>query len=173
MVTFTAAPLRPSHVRKNRDENVSVNRKEQDLEDGVEGDQAGRVFGVALGQLVPDDDHGDASGEADHDQAVHVMGIAAEEDDGQGEHQDRADDPVLDKGQGKDLDVAENVAQLLVFHLGQRGIHHQDQSDGDRDIGRAALELVDEPDDGRDKISQSDPDGHGREDPESQIAVEK
>ena len=102
---------------------------------------------VALGQVVPDDDHGDAAGQADHDQAVHVLGLVAEEDDGQGEHQERSDDPVLDEGQAENLDVLEDVAELLVFHLGQGRIHHQDQADGDGDVGRARLELVDEADD--------------------------
>ena len=66
-------------------------------------------------------------------------GIAAKEEDGQDEHQDRADDPVLHQRQRQDLAVAEDVAQFLVFHLGQRRIHHQDEADGDGDVGRARL----------------------------------
>ena len=74
---------------------------------------------------------------------------------------------------GEDFNVAENVAQLLVFHFGQRRVHHQDEADGDRDVGRPALECVDESDDGRDKISQPDSGGHGRENPERQVSVEE
>ena len=101
IVMFTAVPFSPSQVGKDRDEDIGVDREEQDLEDRVEGHQAGRVFGVPLGQVVPDDDHGDAAGQADQDQAVHVFGLAAQEDDRQGEHQERPDDPVLDEGQGR------------------------------------------------------------------------
>ena len=32
--------------------------------------------------------------------------------------------------QAEYLPVAKDVAKLFVFHLGQRGIHHQDQPDG-------------------------------------------
>ena len=166
-------PLQPEPGREDGDEDIGVDREEQDLEDRVEGDQSGRVFPVPLGQVVPDDDHGDAAGQADHDQAVHVFGLVAEEDDGQGEHQERPDDPVLDEGQRQDLDVLEDVAELLVLHLGQGRIHHQDEADGDGDVGRPRLELVDEADDGRDEIAQPDADGHGQEDPEGQVSVEE
>ena len=32
--------------------------------------------GLPGGQIVPDDDHGDAAGQADHDQAHHVFRVA-------------------------------------------------------------------------------------------------
>ncbi len=163
----------PEPGREDGDEDVGVDREEQDLEDRVEGDQAGRILPVPLGQVVPDDDHGDAAGQADHDQAVHVLGLVAQEDDGQGEHQERPDDPVLDERQRQDLDVLEDIPELLVFHLGQRRVHHQDEPDGDGDVGRSGLEPVDEADDGRDKIAEPDADGHGQEDPDGQVAVEE
>ena len=90
-----------------------------------------------FGQVVPDDDHGDAAGQADHDQADHVLRVAAQEEDRQHEHQDGADDPVLHEREAEDLVVAEDLAQLLVLHLGQGRIHHQDQADGDGDVGGA------------------------------------
>ena len=46
--------------------------------------------GIALGQVVPDDDHGDAPGQADEDQAHHELGVVPEEEDRQPEHEDRA-----------------------------------------------------------------------------------
>jgi len=40
--------------------------------------------------------------------------------------------------------LRKNVAQLLVPHLGQRRVHHQDQTDRDGDVRRARLETIDE-----------------------------
>ena len=96
-----------------------------------------------FGQFVPDDHHGDAARQPDHDQAGHVFGITAQEDDRQGEHQDRTDDPVLQQGEPQDLPVAEDVPQLLVVHLGERRVHHQDQPDGNRDIGGPDRDRID------------------------------
>ena len=73
------------------------------MEDGIERHQPGAVFGVALGQFVPYDDHGDAARQADHDEPDHVLGIAAQEEHGEDEHEHGADEPVLDQGQGQDL----------------------------------------------------------------------
>ena len=83
---------------KNRDEEPGIRRVEEHLEQGIEGNQASRIFGIAAGQFVPDDDHRDTAGQADHDESSHVFGIAAQKHDGQDEHQDRADHPVLDEG---------------------------------------------------------------------------
>ena len=121
-------------LRQDRDEDPRVDRVEEHLEHRVERDQAGGVFRVTLRQLVPDDDHRDAPGEADHDQADHVLVIGdhrrgrraqrrrhdVQEDQREGEHQDRADDPVLDERQREDLRVAEDLAQFLVADLRQR-----------------------------------------------------
>ena len=60
------------------------------------------------------------------------------------------------------LPVAEHVAQFLVLHLGQRRIHHQDQADGDGDVGRADLEAVDERLHARDEVPSADADRHAR-----------
>ena len=129
--------------RENSDEDVGVDREEEHLEDRVEGDQAGAVFAVALGQVIPDDDHGDTTGKADHDQADHVLGLVVQEDHRQAEHQDRANDPVLDERQPENLGVAEDRPHLLVADLGQRRVHHQDETDGDGDVGRPDVESID------------------------------
>ncbi len=39
------------------------------LENGVERDEGSGVLGAAVGERVPDDDHGDAAGQADEDEA--------------------------------------------------------------------------------------------------------
>ena len=97
MVTLTSRPRGdPQPGGQHGDEDIGVDGEEQHLEDGVEGHQAGAVFRIALGQVVPDDDHGDAAGQADDDQAHHVIRVALEKGDGQQEHEDGADHPVLD-----------------------------------------------------------------------------
>src|SRR5450756_213309 len=69
-------------------EDPSEEAVEEHLEDAVEGHQAGGVLGVALGQLVPDDDHGDAARQADHDEADHVLRVVVQKDDRQEEHEE-------------------------------------------------------------------------------------
>ena len=86
----------PQPGGQHRYKNIGVHGKEQHLEDGVEGHQPGAVFGIALGQVVPDDDHGDTAGQADDDQTHHVIRVTPEKSDGQQEHEDGADHPVLD-----------------------------------------------------------------------------
>ena len=90
-------------------------------------------------QIIPDQHHGDAAGQADDDQTHHVLRVVPQKHNGQREHKDRADDPVLDQGEGQDFEVLEDLGQFLVAHLGQRRIHHQDEADGDGNGGRPHL----------------------------------
>ncbi len=83
MVTWIAVPSRPKRGGQDGDEEPRVDREEKDLEDRIEGDQAGAVLAVAAGQLVPHDDHGDAAGETDQDQPDHVLGFVGEQGDGE------------------------------------------------------------------------------------------
>ena len=137
MLTSTAAPLQAEPAGQHGEEDVGVDRVEEHLEHRVEGHQSGGVLAVALGQLVPDDDHGDAAGQADHDHALHEPGLVGQEQDGQEEHEDGADDPVLHEREPQDPPVAEDIPQLLVVDLGQRRVHHDDEPDGDGDGGGA------------------------------------
>jgi hypothetical protein len=45
-------------------------------------------------------------------------GLPGEEQDGEDEHQNRTDDPVLHQGEAEDLEVAEHLAHLFVADLG-------------------------------------------------------
>ncbi len=174
MVICTASALQPKPGGQHGDKDIGIDAVEQHLEDAVEGHQPGGVIGVAFGQLIPDDDHGDAARQPDHDQPGHVFGVAAQEDDRQQEHQDRADDPVLQQRQAQHLPVAEDLAQLVIMHLGQRRVHHQDQADGDGDVGGADRNRRVERLDGLgQQKAQAHADRHGQEDPQGQVAVEK
>ena len=77
---------------------VPEDRVGDDLEDGVDGHEDGSGLPVAAGQVVPDEDHRDAAGQADDDQAGPELGLVRQEDPGQGEHQRGADDPVQEQG---------------------------------------------------------------------------
>ena len=166
-------PLEAEERRQNRDEEPGVDAVKEHLEDAVEGDETRRIFGVPLGKLVPDDDHGDAAGQADHDQADHVLGMVGKEDDGEDEHEHRADHPVLNEGKADHLFIPEDVPHLFVFHFGKRRVHHQDQPDGDRDIGGPDLEGIDEILGAREEVAGADADGHGGKDPDGKVAVEE
>jgi len=88
---------------KDGNEHVGINRKQQDLKNGVKSHQSGGILPVSLGKIVPDDHHGDAPGKANEDDPVHIRQIGIllsgeefEKGDGQSEHQYRAQHPVLE-----------------------------------------------------------------------------
>ena len=99
--------------------------------------------------------------------------MTVQEYDGQPEHEQRPDQPILQQRQSQNLPIREHVAQFLVFHLGQRREHHQDQADGDGDVRRIDLETVDQRLDAGKEVSDRHADDHGQENPEGQIAVEE
>ena len=154
-------------------EEVRVDGEEQHLEDRVERDQAGGVLTVAAREVVPDDDHGDAAGQTDQNEAGHVFGFVAQKKHGEREHQDRPDHPVLDQREDQDAAVLEHSPHLFVLHLRQRRIHHQDQPDGDRDGCRADAETVEERYDAGNQVPEANSSGHGSENPECKIPIEK
>ena len=59
-------------------------------------------------------------------------------------HKDRPNDPVLDKGKSQDLLVIEHVPYLIVTDFGERRVHHEDETDCDRNIGRPDGKLFQE-----------------------------
>ena len=65
-----------------------------DLKDRVEGDEHGGGFAVATGEVVPDEHHGDAAGQADDDEAGAIGRQVGEHQPGESEHERRADHPV-------------------------------------------------------------------------------
>jgi hypothetical protein len=163
--------LESEHPGQQGDKHKGVHRVEQHLEHRVEGHEAGRVVAVTLGQFVPDDHHGDAAGQSDQDDALHESRLVEQEQDGEEEHEERSDDPVLHQGESQDLPVAKDVPQLLVVDLGQRRIHHDDEADGDGDGGGADGGALDGFAYHRPHIARPDADGHGQEDPEGEETV--
>jgi hypothetical protein len=155
------------------DEKPREDREEQNLEDRVECHQTGCVFAVAVRKIVPDNDHRDTSRQADHDQSDHVLGVILQKDYRQKEHEEGSDNPVLNQTEDQDSVVSEYVAQFLVTDFCQRGVHHEDQSDCDWDVGGPDAEAVPESSHSRPEIAPEYADSHREEDPEREEAVEK
>ncbi len=95
-------------------------------------DENGGGFAVAASEVVPDEHHGDAAGEADDDQTGAVLGQVGEEQPGESEHEGGPDHPVEDEGGAHELAVGGDLADLGVADLGQYRVHHGEQPDGDR-----------------------------------------
>ncbi len=91
----------------------------------------------------------------------------------QRKHQDGANHPVLHKRQNKHPRVTKNVTQLLILHLGQRRVHHDNKANGNEHVGGAHLKMVPEPRNARGEIAGEHSDAHGKKDPERQITVKK
>jgi len=102
-----------------------------------------------------------------------VFRVVPQKDDGQHKHQDGPDDPVLDQREDQHLHIAEDPAHLLVFHLGQGRVHHQDEAHGYRDGGGAHLELGEKLVHPREEEPGAHADTHGQEDPEGEIGVKE
>ena len=99
--------------------------------------------------------------------------MAREKEDRQKEHQDRSDDPVLNKRKGQDLKILEYLPKFFIPHLGKGRIHHQYEADGNGDIGGSHLETVYYIPNAGIKISASHADEHGQENPQSQKSIQK
>ena len=66
----------PEQRRQHRDENPGVDAVEQNLEDRIESHEPGRVFRRSLGNLVPHDHHGNATGQPDQDKPAIYSGLS-------------------------------------------------------------------------------------------------
>lgn len=155
----------PEKRRQHGDEYPSVYRKEQDLEDRVESHQTGGILGVTFGQVVPYEYHGDAAGQPDNDQPHHILRIRAKENYGQEKHQHRPDYPVLDQAKGQDFIVPEYLAHLFITDLGQGRVHHEDEADGDGNVGGSYAEFVPEASHARIQVAPPNSNRHGKKNP--------
>ena len=133
---------------------------------------AAQYLAIPEREIVPDNHHRDATGNPDQDQTVHQERLVAEKNDGKDKHQDRADDPVLDKRQAEDLRVPENVVELFVPHFCERRVHHEDEPDRDGDRCRPDREAGDH----CGHCGREVPDGnsrcHRKEDPEREVPID-
>ena len=146
---------------------------EEHLEDGVEGDQDGGHLPVAAGQVVPDQHHGDAAGQADQDDPGAVGGLVGQQQPGQREHQRGADDPVERQAGGHHPAVGGDVGGLVVADLGQHRVHHQQQPERDRQAGLPDLDGVEGVGEAGDDPAEQQPGEHRHADPHRQEPVQR
>ena len=151
---------------------VAEERERQDLEDGVDGDQDGGRLPVPAGEVVPDQHHGDAAGQADDDQPGPVLRQVGQQQPRQGEHQRRADDPVEEDRGAQQPGVAGDVAELVVADLRQHRVHHHQQPDRDRQRDRADLDRGEGVVEAGDEAAEQQADDHRDADPHRQEPVQ-
>ena len=168
-----ALGVEPEQAGQDGQVEPAEQRVGDDLEEGVDGDQQGGALAVAAGEVVPDQHHRDAAREADDDEAGAVLGLVGEEDPGEREHQRRPDDPVQDQRDAEHAAVAVHRADLLVAHLREDGVHHQQQADRDRQGDGADPQRVEGVVEPGDQRSQCQAAGHREGDPQRQEAVER
>ena len=158
--TFNTEPF-----RQYGDKYPGINREEKDLKNGVKGYEPGAILGVTIGKIVPDNDHGNAAGKTDKDKPYHVFMLIGEKSDGQAEHKNWTDDPVLNQRKSKNLAVSKHLVQFFILYLGQRRIHHENQTESNRYICGAYLKRIDNIFNAAEKIAPHDPHKHGQKNP--------
>ena len=151
---------------------VAQDRVGEDLEDRVERDEYGGGFAVAAGEVVPDQHHRDTAGQPDDDQPGSVLGEIREQQPGQGEHERRADQPVQHERTGHELAVGGDLVDPGVADLGQDRVHHQQQTDRDRQRDGADLDLVEPVVEIGDQPSQTEAERHRQQNPHRQVPIE-
>src|SRR5699024_9158062 len=72
-------------ARQDAEVEPAEDGEHDDLEDRVDRHQHRGRLAVAAGQVVPDHDHGDATGQTDDDEPGAVLGKVGQENPGQGE----------------------------------------------------------------------------------------
>jgi len=161
------------HRRQHCGEEPRVDAVEQHLEDAVECDEPRGVLVRAAREVVPHQHHRDASRRADEDEADHVVGLITEQHRREPEHEQRPDDPVEHQREHEHSPIAEHLAELLVAHLRQRRVHHEDEPDRDRHVGRADVEAMQQLGRARHEVAERDAEHHREEDPRGEVAVEE
>ena len=115
--------------RNHVEEKGSVGRIKKHLKQAVEPDQARRIVAVSAGEVVPNHNHGDATGESDENESVKVGRLVAHKNPSQGKHKNRSNDPIKHQGGRQQSGVFENARELAHVHLGQGRQHHRNQAD--------------------------------------------
>ena len=153
---------------------VPEQREGHDLEQRVDRHQHSCRLPVPAGQVVPDQDHGDAASEADDDQPGPVGGKVGQQQPGEREHDGRADDPVEHQRRDEHPSIPGDGAELVVAQLGEHRVHHDQQTDEDRQRRpRGHLDRVEVRVQAGDGPPEPDARRHRQDDPYRQEPVEE
>ncbi len=85
---FYNCPLKAEPARHKGNEEIGIYREKNNLENGVKSHQPGAIFPVTISQVVPDNDHGNAAGQADENETDHIFVVAGEKRNSQEKHED-------------------------------------------------------------------------------------
>lgn len=116
--------------------------KHENLEHGVDGHQHCGGFAVGTGQISPHQDHGDTAGKADDDEAGAQLGVVRQEQPRQGEHHQRAHQPVENERDRHQALVGRDFSSLVIANLGQRRVHHDEEAKRDGNGDAAYLDAI-------------------------------
>src|SRR5690606_23116974 len=84
-----------------------------------------------------------------------------------------ADQPVLQQGEPQDFRIGEYATEQFITNLRERRIHHQYQTDRDRNVGRSNIEALNERGCALEPVPDRNAGDHRQENPERQVAIEK
>jgi hypothetical protein len=166
-ISFEAEPC-----RQNRDEYPGIDAAEDDLEDAVHGNESCDIIASPSASSF----HTRTIAihrEANENQPAHVCGLTAKKEDGQEEHQHRPNDPVLQDRYSKNTTVTEDLAQPFVAYSCQRGIHHDDETDSDRNVRRPGLKAVHESSRAKNEMPKTNANCHREKNPWSEKTIEE
>ena len=165
--------LKPNERRQPCHENPRIDTKEKHLKNAVEGNEPRCVLRTPLREIVPDKHHCDTSREANHDEAEHELWLVRQEQCGECEHQNRANNPILDERDREYFPIAKDAREFFVAHLRERRKHHQYEANRDRHVRGSNGHAIR---DGRDVWDESPEQyacAHREKNPQREVAIEK
>ena len=145
---------------------------EQHLQDRIDRHQHGRCLPIPLGQIDPDQHHGNAGSQANHDQPRAQGRLVGQKPPGQAKHQQGTQSPHQSQRQGEQPPIPKDHTQLPIAHLRQDRIQHHQQTQGNGHGCLAhghptehLLEIGHNP-------AQQQPGRHGQQDPKRQQPIQ-
>ncbi|CAB4824732.1 unannotated protein [freshwater metagenome] len=159
-------------IGQHREIEPAVHGEQQDLDQCVDRHKHRCRFAVAEREVVPDQHHRDARGDTDDYEAGSQPGLVVEEQPREAEHEQRADDPVEEQREPVHPAAAPVGPHLPVAHLREHRVHHEQQTDRDRQRDRVHLHAVQLAVEIREDRPEREPRAHCQPDPQGEEAVE-
>jgi hypothetical protein len=148
-----------------RDKYPGIETIGEYLKNAIQRDKACTILTATFCQVIPNKYHRNTSSEADQYQTHHVFRIVLEEKECQRKHEDWPNDPVQYKGNGQDFGIPKYSWQQFIIDLCQGRIHHQNQPNSYRNVGRTLAKGVDESGNRRKQIADTNTYCHGQKYP--------
>lgn len=107
-------------------------REEDNLEERVKCYENGAVIAVSLGQIRPDQDHGNTSCDANENQSFSKVLPVWEEGPCEADHEERSNDPIQDeryKDLGPEGSFLEEEVESFEADFAEDRVHHYKEAD--------------------------------------------